>query len=109
MKKTILLLVTALGLGIFLFPACCPHDDDDGPGYCSDEGIILSYDPRDCACCGGVFIKIQSDTLRAMTLPTDFAQTLDESEFPLPVFMEWAHSPNPCLGDEILVECIRRQ
>lgn len=96
---------------IFTLPVleACHQDDDCEPGYCSEEGVIVDIDPRDCICCGGWFIKIGEETLRAWTLPEEFTQSLDPNEFPLPVYLEWSPKEEPCLGDEIEVECIRRR
>lgn len=107
MKKYIWLIALTLSIGGFLFSACC--DDDDVPVYCSEEGVIIGIDFRECACCGGWFIEIEDDTLRAMVLPQPFTETLDPNEFPLPVYLEWSPDEEPCLGDEIDVYCIRRQ
>lgn len=92
-------------LGIFLLlPACC----DDDNYACSDTGAILGADLRECACCGGWFIEIGDDTLRAQTLPEEFVNFLNISDlnFPLPVRLDWEPDTTPCLGDEIEVSCI---
>jgi len=107
MKNRIFLFAMLLGLGAFLVPACCPCDDEE-PEYCSDEGLLLGADPRDCACCGGWFIEIEGDTLRANALPEEFINSFDYSDLPLPVLLEWEHDATPCLGDEIEVECIKK-
>jgi len=109
MKTRIFLLTILLGLVTTIFSACCEDCGDALPCYCSDDGIIIGQDERDCACCGGWFIEIYGDTLRALTLPHDFYQTLEPGEIPLPVYLEWTFDEPLCLGDEILVECIRRQ
>ena len=91
-----------------LLTACCDDDEDECvPCYCSEKGIVLGEDPRDCVCCGGWFIEIGGDTLRAMTLPQEFIQNNLPGEYPIPVYLEWTPDETPCLGDEIEVECIR--
>jgi hypothetical protein len=105
MKRYLFFVALFLSVGIF-YPACC---DDDDPGYCSEKGIILEVDYRECACCGGWFIEIGNDTLRAVDLPFEFQQSLSNDEYPLPVYLEWSPMEDPCLGDEIGVECIRRR
>lgn len=82
------------------------HCDND---YCSEEGVITGADPRDCICCGGWFIKIGEKTWRVWSLPESFIQDLENREYPVPVYLEWSPSENPCLGDEITVECIRKR
>ncbi|MBK7408901.1 MAG: hypothetical protein IPL49_05605 [Saprospirales bacterium] len=109
MKNWMVFYLLLLGAGIFLLPACGDDEDNNPPCYCSDEGIILGEDPRDCFCCGGWFIAIEGDTLRALTLPQEFYTTLVPNEFPLPVYLEWTPDETPCLGDEIEVACIRRR
>ena len=98
-----------LGTSVFIFPACCKDHDDDAPGYCSEEGIITGIDLRACACCGGWFIEIGGDTLRANDLSQQFKEDLSPYEFPLSVYLEWSPDETPCLGDEIEVSCIRRR
>lgn len=92
-------------LGAFLLlPACC----DDDNYACSDQGIILGEDFRKCRCCGGWFIEIDDDTLRAQRLPEEFVNFLNISElnFPLPVRLDWEPDATPCMGDEIEVSFI---
>lgn len=109
MKKQILFLAIFLTAGIFMFPGCCDAPDDDAPDFCSEEGVITGIDFRLCPCCGGWFIEIGNDTLRATVLPEGFGESLDPSEFPLPVFLEWSVPVTLCTGDEIIVDCIRRR
>ena len=107
MKNYILLLATLLSLGTFMLSACC--DDDTGDSAtCSEPGVILGIDTRECLCCGGWFIDIGTDTLRALDLPQEFKESLDSGEFPLRVKLDWTPEPSPCLGDEIKVSCIQR-
>lgn len=108
MKNYILLLAVIFGVGAF-FSACCEGHDDNEPDSCSEEGIITGIDFRECACCGGWFIEINNDTLRALDLPLEFKESLNPNEFPLPVYLDWTRVETPCLGDEIEVTCIRRR
>ena len=105
MKFRTFLFAIFLSAVAFLLPACC---DDEQTGDCLDHGFILGADPRDCACCGGWFIEIGEDTLRANNLPEAFVQTLNISEFPLAVHLDWEYDATPCLGDEIEVSCIKK-
>ena len=104
MQIVILLLVSSIYL-----PSCCQDHEDDELGDCSEEAVIIDFDYRECACCGGWFIEIGQDTLRAKVLPQEFTDSLTLNEAPLPVYLEWEPEDNPCLGDEIEVDCIRRQ
>ncbi len=105
MKNYIWLFNIIFGAGAFMFSACC----DDEPSYCAEEATIIGEDYRECACCGGWFIEIDDDTLRAVDLPQEFKESLDFNEIPLQVYMEWSHNETPCLEDEIEVGCIRRK
>lgn len=104
--KKLLFFILVLIVAALIYPGCC---DDDDLGYCSEKAIILEVDYRECACCGGWFIEIGEDTLRAIDLPLEFRQSLQVDEYPLPVYLEWTPMEEPCLGDEIEVECIRRR
>lgn len=99
----LLVLVMLLFTGIAI-QTCCKNDD---LGYCSDRGVITGVDYRECACCGGWFIDIGDEELRAVSLPPAFVESFDLEDLPLPVFLEWSRVEDPCLGDEIEVECIR--
>lgn len=92
---------------ITLLPACCKDDDDFG--YCSTQAVITGVDYRRCFCCGGWFIEIDGEELRALTLPDDFVESFSPGDLPLPVFLEWEREKDPCLGDEIEVSCIRKR
>gem|GEM_PF-760313 len=105
MKRGLLLLTTILILTVL--QSCCKHDDDFG--YCSTPAVITGIDYRECICCGGWFIDIGGEELRAPTLPTDFMESFSPDDLPLPVFLEWERVEEPCLGDEIEVSCIRRR
>ena len=74
-----------------------------------DKGIILLTDQRYCACCGGWFIEIEGDTLRAQTLPEPFRTKWGEGPFPMEVRLRWQPDATPCLGDEIEVLEIQRR
>lgn len=106
--KRLIFFFTVCFLAVTCFSTCDDEDNFDDC-YCSEEAVIIGIDYRECACCGGWFIEIDNDTLRAIDLPTDFQLSLGVDEYPLPVYLEWNPMENPCLGDEINVECIRRK
>lgn len=96
--------------GLFSLLSACHKDcitDCDG----LERGVITGIDYRKCIhpCCGGWYIKIGEDTLRAPELPSEFANTLDSEDFPLPVCLRWQPYADPCMGDEITVTAIRRR
>lgn len=68
-----------------------------------DSGTILGSDQRDCACCGGWLVEIDSDTYRFNVLPEGSNINLEEATFPLEVLLNWSKDQNGCLGDEIIV------
>ncbi len=88
-----------------LFSSAC--DKDGNEMQCSEPGIIIGADIRACVCCGGWFIEIAGDTLRA-NLTKEFVESFDLEDLPIPVTLDWIHVENPCLGDEIEVSCIRK-
>lgn len=82
----------------------CHRDCDDTGAW--DDGVILGVDYRECVCCGGWFIEIGEDTLRAQVFPDDFEVG---DRYPIPVRLRWEPDPTPCLGDEIIVFEIERR
>ena len=105
--KRFFCLTTILFSLILVMQSCCDHDDI--PDYCSDRGVITGIDYRECACCGGWFIEIGDEELRAVSLPPTFVESFDLDDLPLPVYLEWSRDETPCLGDEIEVSCIRKR
>jgi hypothetical protein len=59
-----------------------------------ENGYIVGFDPRDCACCGGWLIKIGSETMdyQFFDLPDGSVVDLDPTRFPLRVRVKWAWS-----------------
>lgn len=52
----------------------CFACNKEGSGSCPEgleEGEIIGQDFRKCACCGGWWIEIGTDTLRSFTLPNN--------------------------------------
>lgn len=102
-------LLSFLLLAFLLLASCCRPPMDDDADFCQEEAIIIGQDIRLCACCGGWFIEIGNDTLRAQVLPQEFTETLEPDQFPVLIRLEWTPEESPCLGDEIEVSCIRQQ
>ncbi|MEO1254073.1 MAG: hypothetical protein AAFY41_04175 [Bacteroidota bacterium] len=71
-----------------------------------DLGSIVGEDVRLCACCGGWFIEINSETYRFLELPSNSEVSLETSEYPIQVKLDWASDSNGCLEDEIVIERI---
>lgn len=71
-------------------------------GY-DNSGTIIGQDYRKCMCCGGWFISIDQDTLRFDRLPEGCTMDLNNTEFPVEVYLDWQPKDPRCLGDEIIV------
>ena len=72
------------------------------PEYMTD-GIIMGVDHRLCGCCGGWYIKIDSDTLRFYEVPKKSELDIHNETLPLKVRLNWKKDPNACLQDEIII------
>ena len=73
------------------------------------NGRIIGYDLRLCACCGGTLIVIDNATYRFDSLPANSGIDLSKDTFPIYVVVKWHKKSNPCLGDEIIIDKIRKQ
>jgi|TARA_B110000902_G_scaffold255145_1_gene320088 hypothetical protein len=74
-----------------------------------NQAKILEPDYRMCVCCGGWFIKIDNDTLRFYELPSDCNIDLNAETLPIEVELNWEKDKNDCLGDEIIIDAIRKK
>ena len=67
------------------------------------EGVITGYDPRDCACCGGLLINLNSSTTELFTdstyqidlVPADFDIYAD-SDFPVFIRLDYERNNKLC-------------
>lgn len=73
------------------------------------SGIITGYDLRECACCGGFFVEIDSTTYRFTDLPVDTKIDLSNPEFPVKVKLDWVKDSVACMPDEIIVQRIEKE
>jgi hypothetical protein len=72
----------------------CEHKDYEYMG----EGVLTGYDPRDCACCGGLVINLNSNSTDFFTdstyqidiVPDDF----DITSFDFPVLIKLDYERN---------------
>lgn len=98
--------ITAFILISSLFFTACIKDEYPA------KGVLVGYDPRDCACCGGFFINLDNNmtfnpnTKVTGSLPAEFI--FDPSEFPLKVQFAWT-TGGGCLIDNIVVTKIKRR
>lgn len=72
------------------------------------NGKITGYDLRMCACCGGTFITIDKVGYRIISLPPNSGIDLTKDTFPIYVIVSWHKSSTPCIGDEIIIDKIRK-
>jgi len=71
-------------------------------------GTITCMDLSLCMCCGGWFIDIDNTTYRFYKLPDHTNLNLENESFPVKVKLDWEKEPNPCLGDEIIINRITK-
>jgi hypothetical protein len=73
------------------------------------KGIITGADLRMCACCGGYIINIQNAVYRFGSLPENSGIDLSINSFPIYVIVSYHQKPDQCMGDEIIIDKIRKQ
>lgn len=67
------------------------------------EGVITGYDPRDCACCGGLLINLNSSSTEMFTdstyqidkVPENFIIDVNSS-FPVFISLDYKYSGALC-------------
>ncbi|MEO1260039.1 MAG: hypothetical protein AAFZ15_14695 [Bacteroidota bacterium] len=106
MKKYNLVLFVLFVVGGILLTACKDDEPAVKKSDCTTEASLIGMDARRCACCGGWFIQIESETYRALTLPEEFTNTLALYSLPMDIYVDWSPETTPCLGDEIVVDCL---
>lgn len=105
MKRIIYIFTIVFAL---MFIRCTNSSDTHTELYNSD-GTITGYDMRECACCGGWFIVIGDTTYRFYELPKGSNIFFELETYPIEVKLDWKKSPTPCMGDEIVVERIKKK
>ena len=91
-------------IGVILFFTACKKEKSE-----LSDGMITGVDYRECACCGGYYIDIDTCTYRFQALPANSDLILDEAEFPMPVALRWKKDINACIGDEVIIEYIEKR
>jgi hypothetical protein len=99
MKNFILILM----IGAFTFISC---KKDPQTEY---NGKIIGYDLTMCACCGGIIIDIDKAQYRFDSLPLNSDIDLSKDTFPIYVVVSWHKKAAQCLGDEIIIDKIRKK
>jgi hypothetical protein len=72
------------------------------------NGVITGYDMRKCACCGGIFIDIDKTSYRFDSLPPKSGIDFTTDTFPIRVVVTWHKKDIQCIGDEIIIDKIRK-
>jgi hypothetical protein len=84
---------------LFLLTQC----QKGGDNYKS-EGVITGADLRDCACCGGWFINIDTVQYEFDSLPENSKIDLMIEVFPIYVKLDWQFSEKtPCTDNRIII------
>jgi hypothetical protein len=77
--------------------ACSKKEDYMG------DGVITGFDPRDCACCGGLLINLNSNSTELFTdstyqvdlVPNDFYIDADTG-FPVMIRLDYSRNSKKC-------------
>lgn len=112
--KIALLILMASAIVVFLLALSSCGDDDEPQKW--EDAVITGYDMRKCMCCGGWIIEIKDSTFRFFEFPEGDKDKFNlpsfndnQSNYPINVRVIWKHSPEKCLGDEIIVERIEKR
>lgn len=69
-----------------------------------DQAEITGFDPSLCACCGGIFIKIDDDIFSFDRIPEGSSVSLSsESTFPIPVNINWHPMEGACSSNRVTI------
>lgn len=99
MKK----LIIPFCMSLFLITACKKEKS------LMSTGQITGADARMCACCGGWFINIENETYRFYELPGGSNLDLTTASFPIDVELNWNSNSKGCMGDEIVIDELRKK
>ncbi len=84
----------------------CHRDNDDF----RSRGIITGPDLRDCACCGGWYIEIDTVVYEFDVLPENSGIALEKETFPLKVKLDWKPSEKiACPNKKIDIQRIAKE
>lgn len=99
MMKQIRFFPITILLGLLALIFACKKDNDN-----LVPAVVTGFDLRECACCGGWFIKIDNTTYRFDQIPAGSTVEFDGSTvFPKAVRVEWQKKDPSCLNDEIVL------
>ena len=93
-------------LFLFFTFALCKRETDN---Y-ESRGTITGPDFRDCACCGGWYIKIDTTVYEFDSLPNSSNIDLQKDTYPIYVKLNWQLSERlPCPDKWIIITRIRKE
>lgn len=92
MRRVIIILISVISMGLLL----CHRDNNDF----RSRGIILGPDLRDCVCCGGWYIEIDTTEYEFDALPINSDIDLGKEIFPLRVKLDWQFSDKLACPDK---------
>ena len=72
------------------------------------NGKITGQDLRKCSCCGGYFIEIKDSTYRFDSIPSNSGINLNKDTFPIFVNVAYHKKVPKCLGDEIIIDRMKK-
>jgi hypothetical protein len=81
MKTVLIIIFSVLATGFSL----CHRENNDF----RSSGLITGPDVRDCACCGGWYIEIDTVVYEFDTLPENSGIDLVKETFPIKVKLDW--------------------
>ena len=74
------------------------------------KGTIIGPDLRDCACCGGWYIKIDTTEYEFDSLPKNTNIDLQRETFPINVKLDWQLSDQlPCPDKRVIIIRIMKE
>jgi hypothetical protein len=99
--------ILGLMIALLMFPIISCHKDKDNTVE-GLQGKITGTDMRKCMCCGGYYIEIQDSTYRFDSIPINSGINISIDTFPIFVSVLF-HKKNPqCLGDEIVIDKMKK-
>ena len=91
---------------IFISLTLCQKGKDNP----ESKGIITGPDLRDCACCGGWYITIDTTAYEFDSLPVNSKIDLGKETFPIHVKLDWQLSERlPCPVKWITISWIMKE
>jgi hypothetical protein len=79
------------------------------------NGRIIREDPTMCPCCGGYYIEIENASYRFYSLPLNSGIDLNDLSdstgriYPINVVVSFHKDDPQCMGDEIIIDKIRKR